>query len=591
MSPAEVRGEVAVRTLSCADWLVTQEPAMIEPEAISEDVPVSPSWTPSYSTTVHGSSPRIEFETVLKDDLKPALHEPSTSDDVPTATQDAEPVPAPAELVVVEEVSEPVADTSLDETPAAEGEATETPKIVTPAGEPIEPAATTETPWAQSYSVTSQPGSPHVSPKAEPRELEPEPQPTKSIQETPMAPPIVELSDLPRTVITSAVEDEDDHVTEPVPEEELKSTWTQSYSVTSQPGSPRVSPKQVSEEIPGMEEEKPLWTRSYSVTSQPGSPRVLPKEDMLEPTLEPLAIADEPTTVVALPVEEPAPAPAKAEATERPKSPWTPSYSVTTLEGQTEQPPPEGVVPEPEVDVPVSEPLAIKDEQLERPKSPWTPPSYSVTTLPGSAPVEESESHPIVDTPSVDLETPAPEPVESMKTAEEHPKENGVTSDVFEVYEAIAQPHQADLRIPEPAPPQLDLVSLTRHSQMICSILTGTFSPSWMLPTRLGRDPPGLLPIRSRTFQVQVRTWRRRMSLWLLEIFQQLMNSPRGRPNPLPPTMHAHKVLLMSPRRRQPRMVDRITSPGCLSHWMRLQRGKLISFHVYCLVVVLTKNT
>ena len=511
---------------------------MIEPEAISENVSVAPSWTPSYATTVQGSSPRLEFETALKDDPEPAQREPSASDDVPATTEDVEPVSAPAEPVAAKEVPEPAVGTSLDEAPTLEGEAevSETPKIVTPADEEsVDPAATTETTWTRSYSVTSQPGSPRVSPKAGLKELEPEPQPVESTQETP-APPIVEPGDVPRTIVTSAAEDEDDHVTEPAPEEESKPAWTQSYSVTSQPGSPRVSPKQIPEEIPGIEEVKPSWTRSYSVTSQPGSPRIPPKEDMPEPTLEPVAVADEPATVVTPLVEEPASTPAEVEATERPKSPWTPSYSVTTLEGQTEQAPPEDVVPV--TDTPISEPLGVKAEQPERPKSPWTP-SYSVTTVTGSVPVEEPEPHPVADKPSVDLETPAPEPVGSAKAVEEHSKGNGITSDVFEVHEAVAQFHQADLKPHEPAPPQLDPVSLTRHYQMICCILTGIFSPSRMLPTKLGRNSPGLLRTQSRTFG------RRGRSFWPLKIFQQLTNPPRRKPNLLSPTMRTQKVLLL----------------------------------------------
>ena len=119
--------------------------------------------------------------------------------------------------------------------------------------------------------------------------------------------------------------------------------------MTSQPGSPRLSPKQVPEEIPEAEVKPSRRTQSCSVTSQPGSPRVLPKEGLPEPTLEPVTVASDPTTVATPPVEEVTLAPAEAEAPERPKSPWTRSYSVTTLEGQAEQVPPEDTMPEPEV--------------------------------------------------------------------------------------------------------------------------------------------------------------------------------------------------------------------------------------------------
>ena len=528
--------------------MVTQEPTTVEPEVVSEGIPKSPSWTPSYSSTIQGATPLFESQTILKDDSDPVSSEAVASGDVPNTTKDMDHVSAPAEPVVALEVPEPtVVDESpaddapseeplevfdpslgqahliqsveveterpkspwtpsytvttlpdsgssprvdskpeLDERPAVEAEAevplvekvgaAETPMIVTPADEELPgPATTTETPWAQSYSVTSQPGSPRISPKAELEELESEPQPIEPTQETPVAVPIVELASVPKTVVTPAVEDEGEHVTEPaepVPEGESKPVWTQSYSVISQPGSPRVSPKQVAEELPEAEG-KPTWTRSYSVTSQPGSPRVLPKEDLPEPAVEPIAATDEPTVVVTPPVEDATPAPAEVDVPERPKSPRTSSYSVTTLEGQTEQAPPQDAKPEPEVvpiptligeapepkpevdapvtDVPSSEPLPVEGEQPERPKSPWTP-SYSVTTLLGSAPIKESE--------------PAPEPVEATKVVEDQQKENGTTSDVFEVHEAVARlsvhdEPQVYVETPGPAPPQLDLVSYT----------------------------------------------------------------------------------------------------------------------------------
>ena len=487
-SPAEVCGGAVVRALPHADWLVTQEPTTVEQEAAPKDISEA-SWTPSYSTVVQGSSPRFDSETVLRHDSEAVSLEPPAPDDVPATSQDAEPAPAPAEPVATEEVPpthvpserpSDVFDTSSDETPAVEEvETVVTPKIVTPADEePVEPAATTEINWTQSYSATFQPGSPRVSPKAEMKELEPGSHSAEPIQETPVAPPVFELADVPKTVVTRAVEDEDEYVVERTPEEVSKPAWTQSYSVTSQPGSPRLSPEQVPEEIPEAEEEKPSWTQSYSVTSQPGSPRILPKEDLPEPTLELAAVADEPTAVVTPPVEEVAPAPAEAEVSERPKSPWAPSYSVTTLEGQAERVPPEDAVPEPEVvpipktlaeeapdpqlevDAPATdaltpEPLIVKDEEPKRPKSPWTP-SYSVTTLSGSAPVEEPEPHPVTHEPPADVGT----------VEEEHPKENGTTSDVFEVHEAIAQltvhdELQIDVKLHEPALPQLDLVSFT----------------------------------------------------------------------------------------------------------------------------------
>ena len=540
----------------------SQEPTTVEPEAASEGIPKSPSWTASYSTTARGSSPRFESQAILKGS-EPVSSDPLASGDVPNTVQDAELVSVLAEPPTVMEVPEPTvteddkpadevptidtpseepsdvfdpslsqahlvqpaeieterpkspwtpsytvttlpgpgssphvdSKSDLDEVPAVEVEAeappvekveaTETPQIITPADEePAEPVPTIEAAsWAQSYSVTSQPGSPRVSPKAGLEEFEPEPQSIEPIQETPVAAPIVELADVPKTVVTPAVEDEGEHIAEPVAEEESKPAWTQSYSVTSQPGSPRVSPKQISEEIPEVEEVKTSWTRSYSVTSQPGSPRVPPKEDLPEPTSESVAVADEPTTVVTPPAEGARPTPPEAVTPERPKSPWTPSYPVTTLEGQIEQAPPDVAEPEPEVapthkavigevpgptpevdasvtDTLPSEHISLEAEQPGRPKSPWTP-SYSVTTLPGSALAEEPTPDSIADKSSVDVKAPALEPVEAAKAVEDQPKENGTTSDVFEVHEAVTQPPvhdepHVDVKIAESAP--LDLV-------------------------------------------------------------------------------------------------------------------------------------
>lgn len=494
-----------------ANWSVAQEPTTVESGVDSEVIPKSPSWTSSYSTTVQGSSPRA----VPKDDSEFVPPEPLASGDVSSTTQHVEALPTPAEPTIVED-AKPAVDTpseepsdaldlslgqarlaqpveaeterpkspwtpsytvttlpgsgssprvdpkrEIDEAPAVETEAevqpvgeaevVETPKIVTPEDEELpEPAAVTETDWTQSYSVTSQPGSPHVSPKVDLEEFKPEPQPREPAQDTSVAAPVVELANVPKTVVTPAVEDGDKGVAEPVPEEESKPTWTQSYSVTSQPGSPRVSPKQVPEEVPELEETKPSWAQSYSVTSQPGSPRVPPKEDLPEPTVETLAVADEPTTIVAPPVEEAIPAPAEVEVPERPTSPWTPSYSVTTLSGST------------------------------------------------------------VDKPPVDVEVSGPEPVETGKAMEEQPKENGTTSDIFEVHEAVAQlavhdEPQVDVEVPGSAPLQLDLVSSVYIYRMVRSLLTVIPSPNRMSPPRSRRGPPGLLRTRSRNFLVQAR--------------------------------------------------------------------------------------
>ena len=466
------------------------QPPLVQSVEIETERPKSP-WTPSHTVTTLPDSGSIPLV-----DSKPEL------DETPTTETEAE-VP-----------------------PVENAEAVETPKIVTPADEQLPgPAATTETPWARSYSVTSQPGSPRLSPKVGLGELESEPQPVGPIQETPT--PIVELANVPKTVVTPAVEGEGEHVARPeqVPEEESKPAWIQSYTIISQPGSPRVPPKRATEEVPEAEE-SPTWTQSYYVTPQPGSPRVLPKEGLPEPTADHIVVTEQPTMIVTPPVEEVTPAVAETEAPERPKSPQTPSYSVTTLENQTKEALPQDAEPEletapipkafvreapapaPEVDppikdVPSSEPLAVEDEQPERPKSPWTP-SYSVTTLPGTTPAKESEPGPAA--PPVDVEVPAPEPIEVAKVVEDQQKDHGATSDVFEVHEAVARlavhdEPQVDAKIPEPAPLQLDLVSYGLVCQTIRSVLIIVSSPSQTLPLGSRRSPAGLLRTQPHNFQ------------------------------------------------------------------------------------------
>lgn len=123
---------------------------------------------------------------------------------------------------------------------------------------------------------------------------------------------------------------------------------------------------------------------------------------------------------------------------------------------------------------------------------------------------------------------------------------------------------------------------------MICSVLTVIFSPSRMLLLRL-RSPPGLLHTRSRNSQAQARRWRRRKSSWLLKI-QWWRNPLPRKSNLLLPMTQTHRAPpLTAPRRRRPRMTGHFTSPGCLSPWMRPQKGKPIPYD-YRLTVILTEN-
>lgn len=98
------------------------------------------------------------------------------------------------------------------------------------------------------------------------------------------------------------------------------------------------------------------------------------------------------------------PPPEQQAEPERPKSPWTPSYSVTTLAGA----PPDNqdvaaIAPLPAAVTAAAPPAVLQRnastaslgtapaEQPERPKSPWTP-SYSVTKQ-GSVEAEAAEAH------------------------------------------------------------------------------------------------------------------------------------------------------------------------------------------------------
>ena len=103
--------EIATPTEVCAlgvlfssfgiDQFAVQEPVVAEPEITADNVQETSSWTPSYSTTAQGSSPRFESQVTLESDPEPI---PAVPEDVPTVTQEGEP-----ELAATESAAEDLA--------------------------------------------------------------------------------------------------------------------------------------------------------------------------------------------------------------------------------------------------------------------------------------------------------------------------------------------------------------------------------------------------------------------------------------------------------------------------------------------------
>ena len=139
----------------CAERSATQEHA--EPET-APGVSETTSWTPSYSTTVQGTSPRFESEATLKDSTLP-------SEVLPATAQDAEPVQAPAQTRTNVETSGSTAaeDTELTNETSTVGLS---PVVVDPSSDQARLAQPEDTepersksPWTPLYSVTTLPGS------------------------------------------------------------------------------------------------------------------------------------------------------------------------------------------------------------------------------------------------------------------------------------------------------------------------------------------------------------------------------------------------------------------------------------------------
>ncbi|KAJ8474300.1 hypothetical protein ONZ45_g15991 [Pleurotus djamor] len=158
---------------------------------------------------------------------------------------------------------------------------------------------------------------------------------------------------------------------------------------------------------------------------------------------------------------------------ERPKSPWTPSYSVTS-QGS---PKPEAQIPlvaessseEPTIlDAPlVVEPIVTETptaeeakaldtpDQIERPKSPWTP-SYSVTRQ-GSVPPSPQPSSRVIDIEEITQPAPAEDiaqPSEDISVVPPTAEEAKADS------EPISTPHQAAQVPPAPAAKGMPIITV-----------------------------------------------------------------------------------------------------------------------------------
>jgi hypothetical protein len=286
-----------------ADQVVTAQPEEAtaqEPEAhtlaVAEEIERPPSrpWTPSYSTTSQG----------------------------PSDAHAAEPaVPVPEEA---HSEPEPV------QTLAASTDETRPPSR----------------PWTPSYSVTSQvPATPSQDEAKEPstapalqvstEELAAAHEAAAQNDAEVKAPltPQIQINDGPEVCcVRDRMPAATDHVAKPAheqqPEEDSKASWTQSYSVTSQPGSPRQEQAELlaegAHEQQLEEDSKPSWAQSYSVTSQPGSPRQERAEISEEEPAQEIAEVEQSSSEVAGGAQPET----SLEAEAPPQRPWTPSYSV-----------------------------------------------------------------------------------------------------------------------------------------------------------------------------------------------------------------------------------------------------------------------
>ncbi|CAL1716485.1 unnamed protein product [Somion occarium] len=295
-------------------------------EAESKEAAPERPWTPSYSVSQQGASPQASPRVLA--------HVPSIqlSEEVPSI---AEAASTTVEEAVSDEV---VAVPSL----RVEDKPVEETATATEIQEPVP-----ERPWTPSYSVVQQGNSPHASPKALEDELN-----IENVDAAPARP------------------------------------WTPSYSVSRQGSSPLQTPASL-EDVPQVAAEVPEVKELE--TPAVGGPIVV--EQVVE---EPAQL-----TEVVQPIEEPAP----TKEIVQPEPAEEVKPSVNEDEAETEQTP---AVPEvPRIDIAtepaVQEVPSTNGVEIERPKSPWTP-SYSVSQQ-GSSPfgTPAVNAKELQDEPAVEL--------------------------------------------------------------------------------------------------------------------------------------------------------------------------------------------
>lgn len=300
----------------------TDEPSV--PEADADRSP-SPSWVPSYSVSAQGASP---------------LHSPrvETAELPEVPIQEVEPAPsAEPEAVIVEEA------TPTDPVPEVVVEPTEEPT------EELEQAVETIV-------------EPEVAEEVEP-EVEP------SVEDIAADEEVVDKASTPEVLITTT---EDLPASEAPAEEEApkSSPWIPSYSVSSQGSSPLHAPQETATdadvaeieslpaamEAPAPEEpsapaaepdsvvvEEPAVVEESVPVDEPVSPA--PVEEAEPATETPIIVTEEADEAVVVSLKsssrsisilmpfQPSTPPTVPVGDERPKSPWTPSYSVSQQGG------------------------------------------------------------------------------------------------------------------------------------------------------------------------------------------------------------------------------------------------------------------
>ncbi|KIY72381.1 hypothetical protein CYLTODRAFT_417966 [Cylindrobasidium torrendii FP15055 ss-10] len=398
VAPAIVEDAVDVDVPSNAD--ISIPPAEVASE--DADVSVESSEEDSLSSTADEiPAVAVEATSSLEESIDTA-EEPATE-----PSQDPTPPNAPEEVEEAQAGSEPHEDVASPSEPVIDVaplivEPVDATPIDTASLGPASPIERPKSPWTPSYSVTSQ--GPGLTPEDEIPAID-----DAVLEETPAS---QTLEAAPTTASTLAVSDAPAEVPRPT------SPWTPSYS-TSVQGSPAVYPTEPEEIVPSIPAESVALIAEVEsaveasveqiIESAPSTeedtPSVLEKDDVAQdapaPTVEitePAAVDDDivveppvaeetlaiPTVAIQDSTESPAP------VSERPPSPWTPSYSISQQGNRSSDnlladAARSDVETVESAEVPgsgsfIDESAPTAQPELPRPTSPWTP-SYSVSHL------------------------------------------------------------------------------------------------------------------------------------------------------------------------------------------------------------------